>query len=402
MSTQAQLPARADVVVIGGGIAGTSTAYWLATETELSTVLIEKRAIASGSTGDSSAILRHHYGNRPVYSRMAWWSHEFYRSFEDRTGQPLAHRVAPRVAFGTIGTESGDYALDGYDVLRAEGIPVSRYDGDAIASEYPMLDVADCDVAISDDTAAFSDGADAANGFAATARAAGTTVATDTAVTAIETETSGGTDRVTAVSTDDGRIDCEHVVLTAGPWTSSLLSPLGIDIPLSVTREQVLLLEPTKAYLDRYPTILPTLSLPMEDWYARADFSDNVLVATHHTGGPVDPDDNQARSDEKAVLSLIDALIQVVPDLDDAGLAGEYAGLYTSTPDRDFVLDTTPIEGLVVGCGFSGHGFKHGPAIGRILADLVLENESDRFDLGDFSLKRFAAEDVTDPGDVHL
>jgi len=385
---QTQLPDRADVVVVGGGIAGTSCCFFLSDRTDRSVLLLEKDAIASGSTGDSSAIIRHHYGPTEIYAEMAEWSHEFYREFEARTGEPLAYEPNPLIRLGVEDDRSGEYALSGYETLSSLDIPVSRLDPDSLREEFPMLSLSGTDFGITDETAAYSDAADAAAGFARAAQRRGATLATDTEVIDIETDA----DAVAAVRTDRGRVETDDLVVAAGPWTDRLLGSIGVEIPIERSREQVLLLESPEEFREKYPDGLPTTSPPGADWYVRDDFGDGVLLATHHSAGDADPDDYSDAPDESVKLRLIEELTDFCPELEAAGLRGEYCGIYSNTPDYDFIIDQVGVEGCYVACGFSGHGFKHGPAIGRMLHNMVRGDDTEFVDHSYFSLDRFAAD----------
>lgn len=377
--SQPSLPESADVVVVGGGIMGTSAAYFLAAAGAADVLLLERDRIASGSTGDSSAILRHHYGPHEIYSRMARRSHAFYRSFEDRTGEPLAYDRSPMVQFATDDTHR--HVQAGYDVLQTLDIPVTRYETDDLPTAYPPIDTEPFDFAVSDDDAGYADGTDAATGFARAARREGATVRTGVGAEDVLTESGA----VTGVETDAGTVECDAVVGAAGPWTGEFVAGLGVDIPLETTREQVLLLDP--------PASVATEDLPTsganDGWYLRPDFGDGVLLATHHTDETVDPDRYDETPDEAVILDLLEGLEGFVPGLADAGIKGQYCGVYTTTPDRDFVIDQVGPSGCFVACGFSGHGFKHGPIVGQILRDLVLDGETDLVDVEYFSLDRF-------------
>lgn len=384
------LPAETDVVIVGGGIMGTSTAFQLATRSDRAVLLLEKDQIASGSTGDSSAILRHHYGDQAIYSKLAWWSHAFYRDFEERTGEPIARAESPLVRFGESGTPAGEYALAGYDVLESLDIPVTKLDRSGIERAYPMVDLPDADLAVSDDTAGYSDGTDAAGGFARAAQNEGATIVTGVEVTDILVED----ETIHGVETDAGTVSTDELVLTAGPWTADLAATVGLDVPITTSREQILLLEPPADYLADYGSNIPTTAPPGGDWYMREDFADGILVATHHTGETADPDTYRDSVDESTLLELTENLGAFIPGLETARLRGDYCGIYSDTPDHDFIIDQPGPEGLVLGCGFSGHGFKHGPAVGRLLSDLVLDRTTAELDvdLDYFSLSRFDEE----------
>ncbi|WP_336036216.1 NAD(P)/FAD-dependent oxidoreductase [Halobacterium yunchengense] len=381
-----ELPDRTDTVVVGGGLVGAATAYFLAADSDREVTLVERDNIAAGSTGDSSAILRHHYGDDEIYTEMAHWSHQFFREFEAETGQAIAHADSPMVRFGEEGTAAGDYAAAGYDALRDRDIPATWLDGDELPDAYPMYDgLEEFDFAVSDDTAAYSDGADAANGFARAAADAGAVVVTGVAVEGIATEDG----RVVGVETEDGRVDCDEVVVAAGPWTPELAADVGVDVPITPTREQVVILDPGDDYVEAFPELTPTASVPGGEWYLRPDFGDNVLVATHYLTEETDPDDYDDTPDEETLLELTDVVTERIPGLADAGIQGQYCGVYSTTPDHDFVLDEAGPDGCFLACGFSGHGFKHGPAVGRIVRDLVVDGDTDLVDADYFALDRF-------------
>jgi glycine/D-amino acid oxidase-like deaminating enzyme len=369
---------------------GTATTYFLTTETDLDVTLVEKGKIASGSTGDSSAILRHHCGPRRIYSEMAWWSPQFYREFEEHTGEPIAYDRSPLVRFGQSDTSVGEYAQTGYEVLSDLDIPVTRRERGSLGGAYPMLDVEGMDFAVGDDAAGYSDGTDVAGGFARAAQKADATVLTGVAVEDIRTENGS----IVGVTTEDGSIATENVALTAGPWTPRLAERIGLDVPIERTRQQILVLDPPREFGDSYPDLVPTSAPPGGDWYMRRDFGEGVLIATHHTDDTVDPERYDRTPDEAVVLDLLDELEGFVPELVNARVRGQYCGVYSTTPDHDFVIDQAGPKGCYLGCGFSGHGFKHGPAVGRMLADLVVRGETDLADIEFFSLDRFEGNPV--------
>lgn len=378
------LPEETDIVIVGGGVIGASIAYFLITESDRDVTLVEKNAIGSGSTGDSSAIIRHHYGEKEIYTELAEWSHQFYQQFEDRVGEPIAYDENPRVTFAEEDSHDAEYAESGYDVLSDHGIPVTRYDGDELDEAFPMFNLETFDFAVSDETAAYSDGTDVAAGFVRAAQQRGATVVTGVTVEEFEVES----ESITTVHTDEGTVSCENVVLAAGPWTPPLGEKLGLDIPVTPSREQVLLLEPTEAYREKYPDLVPTAGLP-GGCYIRSEFGEGILIATHHSDDRCDPDHYEKRPDQETVLELHETVAEYIPELGDAGIRGEYTGVYANTPDHDFILDQCGPDGCYIACGFSGHGFKQAPAVGKMMADLITDRESELAELEFFSLSRF-------------
>jgi glycine/D-amino acid oxidase-like deaminating enzyme len=366
---------------------GTSIAYFLATSTDRDVTILEKSTVAAGSTGDSSANIRHNYGDRRIYTRMARWSQDFYRDFEARTGSPLAYTPTTRMRFGKHGTDEGAFVEAGYEVMQDLGVPSTWHDAADLGSAFPMFDDVDqYDFAVTEDDTAYSDGTDAARGFVDAATDRGATLVTDTEVEGFETHRG----RVDAVVTDRGRVDCTEVVLAAGPWTPTLAARMDIDVPVAPTRADVLLLDPPPAFEREHLPALPMTRFFGGELYLRPDGPDRVLVGTHPLDpDPLDPDGAVGGPDEATMLRVTDAMGRHMSGLADAEIGSAYSGIYSMTPDHDFVLDRAGPDGCYVAAGFSGHGFKHAPAIGRMLTDLVVDGESDLADLGIFSLSRF-------------
>ena len=168
-------------------------------------------------------------------------------------------------------------------------------------------------------------------------------------------------------------------------WTSAEV----FDRLQGMLREQVIVLDPPESYVEAYPDLTPTTSVPGGEWYLRPDFGEGVLVSTHRYTEEVDPDDYDGDPDESTLLELTDLVAGSIPELAEAGVRGRYCGVYSVTPDHDFVVDEAGPSGCFLASGFSGHGFKHGPAVGRILRDLVVDGGTDLVDPSFFSLSRF-------------
>jgi len=389
MSPRPKLPESTDTVVIGGGIMGTATAYFLANESDRNVLLVERDNIAAGSTGDSSAIIRYNYGTHDTYSKMTWWSQDMFSDFEAETGQEIAYVECPRVRFAREGTEQGAFIEAGYEVLQSLGIPVERLEGD-LAAQFPMFEgVGTFDFAIEEPAAAYSDAVDVTNGFARGAEAAGATIVTGVEVEHVDTQDGS----VVGVETAAGRVACDEVVVAAGPWTPEFADDIGVNVPMMPTREEVFLLDPPESYAEEHLDDMPMMRFHNGQWYIRPDFNGGVLIATHpFADEPADPDTYDDTPDQETALAVYALLEENVPGLLDADIKGQYCGLYSTTPDHDFVIDQAGPEGCYFAAGFSGHGFKVAPAVGKIMRDLVVDGETDLVDISIFSLDRFERE----------
>ncbi|MDG5776785.1 FAD-binding oxidoreductase [Haloarculaceae archaeon H-GB2-1] len=389
MAQQQPLPDETDVLVVGAGIIGTSTAFRLASETDRDVTLVDRDNVAAGATGDSSAILRQQYYGNELYAEMARRGRELYETFEEETGEPLATADSPLVGFLKNGTESAARFERGADVIREMGLSASTYDRAELEARYPMFEFPEeVDYAVSDDEAAYSDGTDAASGFARAAQDAGATLVTGVAVESIATEDGV----VVGAETDAGRIDCDDVVLAAGRWSGQIAETVGVDLPILPSREQILLLQPPEDVTQEELETIPTTGSGGFDWdvhwYFRPDFGGKIYMGTHQRSEFVDPDDYDRDPDEEMVLNAVEFLSEVVPRLADAKIIGQFCGVYANTPDNEFIIDQVGPDGCYALVG-AGHAFKHGPVIGQLAKDLVVDGESDLFDLDEFRLDRF-------------
>jgi len=180
------------------------------------------------------------------------------------------------------------------------------------------------------------------------------------------------------------------VVLAAGPWSVALAAGVGVDLPIRVHREEIVLLKPGVDTAG-----LPVFSDLVSLQYVRPDVGGEILFGNSDlaTLKPADPDDYLNRADEAFVEMTVEKVGHRFPGLDDAVLASSYAGCYDVTPDYNPVISLVEaVPGLVVAAGFSGHGFKISPAVGRLVADLVVHGSArdDRIPDSDFRLARFA------------
>lgn len=294
--------------------------------------------------------------------------------------------------------------------MRSLGYPTTWYEPDVLQSRFPLFEFSDAvEYAISDDTAGYTDGTSAANGLAKAAADDGTRIVTGVGVDAIDTDG----DTVVGVETDTGYVRCDELVVAAGAWTHRLVATADVELPVSPGREQVLLLDPPETVTDAEFETLPTTgrASPRPDgvwWYFRADFGDSIYMATHGRNDLVDPAHYDRQVDEVRKLEAFEILENFAPKLADSAIVGEFAGIYANTPDQGFIIDQVGPAGLYALVG-AGHAFKHAPIIGRLAADLVLEGESDLFDLGLFAVDRFEDRspnqplpDTYDPAELHL
>jgi glycine/D-amino acid oxidase-like deaminating enzyme len=200
-------------------------------------------------------------------------------------------------------------------------------------------------------------------------------------------------DRVTGVRLSDGtQVDASTVVVATGVWTKPLLARYGIDVPIRVVREQLVMIAPgvDKDAVCRLPVFSDLVSLQ----YIRPEPNGELLFGNSDLSHvqDADPDAYLNRAGDDFIDVTVDRVGNRFPGFADAAITSSYAGCYDVTPDWNPVISRTGLDGLVVAAGFSGHGFKIAPAVGQLVADLVIDGHSadPRIPETDFRLSRFA------------
>jgi glycine/D-amino acid oxidase-like deaminating enzyme len=191
--------------------------------------------------------------------------------------------------------------------------------------------------------------------------------------------------KVQGVSTSAGDIAAPMVIATAGPWSGPLLKRLGVDLPLLPSRHQVMILE-------RPPDVPPSLTyIAPGSLYFRPDAAGMTLVGYGPGQDGVDPDTYRDAVDDDIRTLGAAQIAQRYPIMQHAGMRRGYAGCYTMTPDGKMIVDRAPgVEGLYIGAGFSGTGFKLSPAIGIALAEFATQGQVSTVDVTAFQAERFA------------
>ena len=194
------------------------------------------------------------------------------------------------------------------------------------------------------------------------------------------------------VLADGSRIAAAHVVLAAGPWSATLAAGVGLDLPLRAQRAQILLVDP-----GRPPGPLPVFSDMVSLQYVRTEGDAQILLGDSDHSDPdwADPDAYRERVNDDELARAVPKFSHRFPGFDGASLASSYAGCYDVTPDYNPVISASPLEGVWLCAGFSGHGYKISPSVGQLMADLITRGESRHGDIDrrDFRWERFAEED---------
>jgi len=382
----------ADVVIVGGGCMGTSTALALAERGGGRVVLLEKGELASGATGRSSAILRQHYAF-PATARLARQSLEVFRNFDDVVGGDSGYVNTGYV----VGVPPEDSATlrDNVAMLRGEGVRTELVTPEDLRRLVPSVNTVDLGLAAYEADSGYADPHATTMAFARAARRHGATIRTQTLVRRLLARAG----RVTGVETADSVIEAPVVILAANAWNVALARTVGVELPVGAYLHEI-------CVLDR-PADFPGAGHPVysdlvQIAYFRPEGANLTLVGSglHEVSAVADPDHCPEAPRATTIDRFAGWAVQRFPALARAAYRGGYAAFYDVSADAQFILDAVPgVAGVYVAVGFSGHGFKHSPLIGRLMADLVLgaRGDSTGTDLAFFSLARF-----TDGGRGHV
>ena len=375
------MSATADIVIIGGGANGTSTAFHLASMGARNVRLLERHHIAAGATGKSGALVRMHYTNEHE-SRLAIESLKIFRDFRAIVGSDCGFEAPGFLQLVAPGYEA---ALR-RNVARQQrlGVDTREVTRDEIRTLFPECRADDIGAAAWEPGSGYADPSATAYGFAAAARRLGVTVETGCEVTRIVTERG----RVTGVETARGRVQVPIVVLVPGAWGQPLLDPLGLDFGLQPFRIQVSLFRWPAALTRKHPVVIDA---GQKAWIRPVDGSLTLIGVELGAAYGGDPDKLHEGVDGGYVALCRERLSHRLPLFADSTMRGGWAGMIMMSSDGRPIIDQIPsVSGLYVMLGDSGTSFKTSPAIGKCLAEWVLEGKPRTADLTPFRSSRFA------------
>ncbi|MGO4445483.1 NAD(P)/FAD-dependent oxidoreductase [Mycobacterium sp. 2YAF39] len=373
----------ADVVIVGGGIEGAAAAWALSQRGVTNIVVAERNTVGAGMTGKSSGIVRCHYGVSSL-AAMATVGLEVFEKGQEIFGTDIGFRQTGYV----VGVGEGD-ALSLRSSLaaqRAVGVQTEEIDAAEVARLWPYADLAVFEAFAWEARGGYGDAYLTAQAFAASARAAGVRIRQGANVTDLLIND----DKVAGVRLANGDvIATDTVVVATGVWTAPFLAPYNIDVPIRVVREQLVTIAPGMP-IGTVPVFSDLVSLQ----YIRPELGGELLFGNSDLSDVEDanPDAYLNRATEAFVEETVERVGTRFPGFTGAAITGSYAGCYDVTPDWNPVISRTEVDGLVIAAGFSGHGFKIAPAVGRLIADLVIDGRSadPRIPEKDFRLSRFA------------
>ncbi|MFQ5793549.1 MAG: NAD(P)/FAD-dependent oxidoreductase [Candidatus Bipolaricaulia bacterium] len=374
----------ADVVIIGGGVMGASIAFNLAERGVINIALLEKDALASGSTGKSSAIIRTHYSHE-VTAKMALNSLKEFQDFADRVGG-TADFV--KTGFVVIVSKNDIKNLEeNVQMQREIGINTQVISAEELKEFQPYLSTDDFATAAFEPDSGYADPAATTYSYARRAQDLGAKIYQGTPAISIQLRS----DKVNSVTTPQGSIASPIVVNAAGPWSAMLAEPVGVELPFVVSRAQVANIQRPPEFAERYHPVYADF---IHSIYLKPEEGQQTIVgsisAEEAEDRVQDPDNYKDSVDEAFKVEVTEKVCQRFPAFRSGLFKGGWAGLYTISPDWHPVIDQVGPEGFYCVSGFSGHGFKLAPAIGDMVAELIIDGRSSDINASFFSASRFA------------
>lgn len=375
------LPERASVVIVGGGVMGTSIAFHLAEAGVRDVLLLEMAQLGSGSTCKAAGGVRAQFSD-PVNIALGLRGLDAFEAFPERPGQEIDLRQPGYLFLLTTAEEVAAYEQS-----------VALQNGMGAASRLLSPDEA---VALS--PAVAPDGILAAAfhqrdgycspesvvlGYATGARRHGATIRTGVTVTGITVRDGA----ITAVQTDHGIVATDAVVCAAGAWSRDVGTMASVELPVDPLRRQILISEPLPDGLRRLlPDTMPMTIDAGTTFYFHREGPGLLLGMSYQEEKP----GFRTEYSEEWLPDLMSAMERRAPALLDLGIAHRWVGMYEVTPDHNALLgESASVSRFLYATGFSGHGFLQGPAVGEVIRDLYLGREP-FLDVSPFSTDRFA------------
>jgi sarcosine oxidase subunit beta len=354
-------PKTADIVIIGGGIVGTATAYYLAKSGRKNVVLLEKNTVCSGSTGRCGAGIRAQWGLE-LNCRMALRCIETFEHLDEELGHPTGlnqggylmvayqeHEWAQFQKNVQVQRKCGINAEVFTDVKRAQEICPGLQVDDAIGFTFYQRD-------------GHADPFLTTFAFREEATRLGVQFCKFTEVTGLKVKG----DHIMAVETNKGTIECENVINCGGAWAQEVARMAGIILPNWAERHEAIITEPVE------PGVCPPMLMSFSGNYYIQQRPHGSIIAGE---SPAHDVMTGYTSRVESIANVAKIILKLLPRAKNIRIVRQWAGLYDMTPDAAPILGETDVKGFWHATGFSGHGFMLGPVAGQIMTDLLNGNK---------------------------
>ena len=369
----------ADVIIIGAGVIGCSIAYHLAKMGCRNVVVLEKDSIGSGSTSKCAGGIRQQFATE-VNIKLSMESVKFFERFEEETGYTADFRQYGYLMLATTKDEVKQFK-ENVVLQQKLGVDVRLISPQDAREILPQLNVKDVLSATFCPTDGYADPYSVVQGFASAAKRMGVKILEQTEVVGVKTKTG----RVQCVTTSDGEFFADAVCIAAGAYSAPVGAMVQLDIPVHPHKRHIFVTAPSNEIDKRSPLLV---DFHTGFWFRRE--GPGLIFGMRN---PNESESYDISVDWSFLQTICKFATRRLPLLLDLGIARGQAGLHEDTPDANAILGTVPqVEGLYLACGFSGHGFMHSPAVGRLMAHLILGAGSPSPDISPLALQRFQQE----------
>jgi len=366
----------AEVIIIGGGVIGCSIAYHLARIGCRNVIILERNYIGSGSTEKCAGGVRQQFSSE-VNIRLSMKSVKFFERFEEETGHPADFHQHGYLILATSPEEVATFCQN-VALQQSLGLKVQLLSPQEAKEIVPELNVEDVLGATFCPTDGYADPYSVTQGFASAARRLGVKIFEETTVIAIKVVRG----RPHRILTNQGEFEAPVVVNAAGAYAAQIGKMVNLDIPIRPSRRHIFVTTP----LDAVPKDIPMIIELRSGFWFRKE-GPGLIFGMRNAN---EPEGFDASVDwDFLANSLAEVACHRLPFLNNTGIVRGQAGLHSDTPDYHAILGPVPkIKGLYLACGFSGHGFMHSPAVGRLMARLILGRRPS-LNISQFGLERF-------------
>jgi len=366
----------ADVVIIGAGVIGCSTAYHLTKLGITNIAILEMDQVGAGTSSKSASMLSLQFGSDPLLARMAKYSYQRYMDFEAELGAPIDFRKT-----GWISVAKGEKAEQlrkNAEMLNSLQIRTEILLPNEVKHLHPELHTDDLDVGIYGPDDGPFDPHMIMWGFMKRATEKGVKLYQGVRARGLRIQNG----RVTGVETDSGLVATKTVVNAAGPWAREVAGWANVDIPLTNKVRTIVMTGP----LPDIPEGRPFVEDENVEWYFRPE-TGGVLMGM----GNVPTESAETGLDNEMVNNIIDYAVQRVPVLEKASLLTAWSGVRPLTLDRRPLFGkVSGMEGFLLNAGWGGVGIIQAPVAGQLMAELVHDGHTSTFESNELELERFA------------
>jgi sarcosine oxidase, subunit beta len=365
-----------EVIVVGAGVVGCSLAFHLA-RANARVIVFDKGGICAGMSARSGALIRIHYTFAPEVA-LAWKSLGYFSNWREIVGGDCGF-VQTGFAL-VVGQDNAARIRHNVAMMKSLGVEVELCNGAELRKIDPSVNISDIALAAYEPYSGYADPEATTRSLAAAAEEHGAGFVLNSPISEILVEDG----RALGVRRADGRrFNADAVCIASGPWTDALLAPHGVRIGIKAERAQIAFFRRASRHLAYIDCIAGS--------YLRPHGSDLTLAGLGEWRPETEPnpDDFRETNNPEFIDEVQRRLAHRVPSMEHAAYVRGHAGIYDVSPDSRAVLGKVPgISGLFVAAGFSGTGFKTSPAVGAVMAELILNGRSNTVDISPFAFER--------------